>query len=168
MFQVDDWSIPAPTDDWSAPPKGELSISPQPKDDWCLSSPKEILNKDDWCLSSPKEILNKDDWSLSSPKEILNKDDWCLSSPKEILNSPVDEWSLPPVVPKEVACKGVDQKVSRDMCSQFLGQVRYMCRAGEREASCGYFGDDQHQPGSHGHGKNAPGGNCYHKTDHLQ
>ena len=83
LLQVDDWSIPAPTDDWSAPPKGELSISPQPKDDWCLSSPKEILNKDDWCLSSSKEIQN----------------------------NPVDEWSLPPVVPKEVACMGGDQKV---------------------------------------------------------
>ena len=34
-----------------------------------------------------------------------------MSSPKEILNSPVDEWSLPPVVPKEVACMGGDQKV---------------------------------------------------------
>ena len=97
MFQVDDWSIPAPTDDWSAPPKGELSISPQ--------------HKDDWCLSSPKEILNKDEWSLSSPKENLNKDEWCLSPPKEILNSPVDEWSLPPVVPKEIADKGDDEKV---------------------------------------------------------
>ena len=82
-LQVDDWSIPAPTDDWSAPPKGELSISPQPKDDWCLSSPKEILNKDDWSLSSPKEIQN----------------------------SPVDEWSLPPIVPKDTTSQGSAEKV---------------------------------------------------------
>ena len=82
-LQVDDWSIPAPTDDWSAPPKGELSISPQPKDDWCLSSPKEILNKDDWSLSSPKEILS----------------------------SPVDEWSLPPIVPQDTTSQGSAEKV---------------------------------------------------------
>lgn len=93
--EVDDWSIPAPTDDWSAPPKGELSISPQPKDDWCLSSPKEILNKDDWCLSSPKEILN----------------------------SPVDEWSLPPVVPEEVGCKGGDQKVKERLLVAILETI---------------------------------------------
>ena len=37
-----------------------------------------------------------------------------MSSPKEILNSPVDEWSLPPVVPKEVASKGGDKKVSAE------------------------------------------------------
>ena len=82
-LQVDDWSIPAPTDDWSAPPKGELSISPQPKDDWCLSSPKEILNKDDWSLTSPKEILS----------------------------SPVDEWSLPPIVPQGTTSQGSAEKV---------------------------------------------------------
>ena len=82
-LQVDDWSIPAPTDDWSAPPKGELSISPQPKDDWCLSSPKEILNNDDWSLTSPKEILS----------------------------SPVDEWSLPPIVPKDTTSQGSAEKV---------------------------------------------------------
>ena len=65
MFQVDDWSIPAPTDDWSAPPKGELSISPQHKDEWCLSPPKEILNSpvDEWSLPPvvPKEISDKGD-----------------------------------------------------------------------------------------------------------
>ena len=115
LYQVDDWSIPAPTDDWSAPPKGELSISPQPKDDWCLSSPKEILNKDDWCLSSPKEILN----------------------------SPVDEWSLPPVVPKEVADKGGDKKVSvNTLFINSFDRVVHNCYSGARKASYCYFGDN--------------------------
>ena len=140
MFQVDDWSIPAPTDDWSAPPKGELSISPQHKDDWCLSSPKEILNKDEWCLSSPKENLNKDEW--------------CLSPPKEILNSPVDEWSLPPVVPKEIADKGDDEKVPKLSNQHQLGGVRNKIYTGARKASPCYLGDYQHKQVSHGHGKN--------------
>jgi len=99
--KVDDWSIPAPTDDWSAPPKGELSISPQPKDDWCLSSPKENLNKDDWSLSSPKEILS----------------------------SPVDEWSLPPIVPKDTTSQGSAEKVQERLLLAILGTINTSSRA---------------------------------------